>query len=127
MPWLHWCTFSEEAQRSTPTLKTATEAALALLGFALTCNCRKLVIAEDKEVFHGVAPLLFFIPPKRKRDTSRRRAVLPESNNKSSFVTAYVALSFLLVHVIPEMQVFYPSTIVNHLKCMAIEPLWLKS
>ena len=32
-------------------------------------------------------------------------------------------MSFPLVHVMPEMQTFYPATILNHLKCMGIQPM----
>ena len=35
------------------------------------------------------------------------------------FVTVNVFMSFPLIHVMPEMKMFYPSTIVNELKCMA--------
>ena len=38
-------------------------------------------------------------------------------------VTVNVFMSFPLIHVMPEMQMFYHSTVVNHSKCMGIEPI----
>ena len=63
------------------------------------------------------------VPPKRKRET------LPEEGQCSQkattvidFVNVCMCMSLPLVHVMPEMQIFYPSTIVNQLNCMGIEP-----
>ena len=62
------------------------------------------------------------VPAKRKRKT------LPEGQccqkaTTIEFVTVNVAMSLPLIHVMEEMQMFYPITIVNHLKCMGIEPM----
>ena len=61
--------------------------------------------------------------------TKKQRQTLPEEGQSQQetvtveSVPVNVFMSLPLVHVLPEMQIFYPSTIVNQLKCMGIEPL----
>ena len=61
--------------------------------------------------------------------TKKQRQTLPEEGQSQQetvtveSVTVNVFMSLPLVHVLPEMQIFYPSTIANQLKCMGIEPI----
>ena len=63
------------------------------------------------------------IPPKRERQTLPEEGELYQETVTIEFVTVNVFMSFPLIHVLPEMKMFYPSTIVNELKCMGIEPI----
>ena len=60
-----------------------------------------------------------------EKDTSSGRTMLPESNNNSIFCNGLCSNVFSDSPCNTRdmtMQIFYPSTIVNHLKCLGIEP-----
>ena len=60
------------------------------------------------------------LPAKRKRETLPEEGQCCQKATTVDFVNVYVAMS---LHVMPAMQIFYPSTIVNQLKRTGIEPI----